>query len=113
MNRPTTTTLTAEQQRTGMRLVYLGQSVGPILTLLLMKTAFGVLLIKHLGGSDFQAMLIGSLLLLPRVLQVPTSLLVPPSAGKRFMLRNLFRASSLLAASISLRCSWPSLSRAL
>ena len=87
MNRPTTTTLTAEQQRTGMRLVYLGQSVGPILPLLLMKTAFGVLLIKHLGGSDFQAMLIGSLLLLPRILQVPTSLLVPPAAGKRFMLR--------------------------
>ena len=86
MDLATTTHLTEKQQRMGMRLVYLGQSLGPILFQLLMKSAFGVLLIKYLGGTDFQAMLLGSLVLLPRILQIPVSLIIPPSAGKRFML---------------------------
>ena len=87
MNESTTIPLTEKQQRTGMRLAYLGQGTGAILPQLLIQSAFGVLLIKHLGGSDFQAMLLGSLLLLSRILQIPISLLVPPSAEKRFMLR--------------------------
>ena len=96
-----TTTLTYAQQRMGMRLAYFGQGTGVILPQLLTQSAFGVLFIKQLGGSNFQAMLLGSLLLLPRVLQIPTSLLVPPSLGKRFMLRcwiiNGFAMASMLA----------------
>jgi len=73
MNESTTIPLTEKQQRTGMRLAHLGQGTGAILPQLLIQSVFGVLLIKHLGGSDFQAMLPGSLLLLPRILQIPTS----------------------------------------
>jgi MFS family permease len=74
------------QQYAGMRLVYCGQAFGAVLTQLLSASAVGVLFIKHLGGSDFQAMLLVSLFSLPRILQVPVSLLVRPSRGKHFML---------------------------
>jgi len=80
-------TLTLQQQRRGMRLVYLGQSAAPMILLLLHITAFGALFIKHLGGSNLQALLLGPLISLSRVLTVPTSLLVSPGAGKRFMIR--------------------------
>ena len=83
---PDTGRLSGADQRRGMRLVYWGQGIGATLTMLLMQSALGVLLIKHLGGTDFQAMLLGSMLLLSRVLQIPVSLIVPPSQGKRFML---------------------------
>jgi MFS family permease len=106
MNQPTTIPLTKKQQRTGMRLAYLGQATGAILPQLLIQSAFGVLFIKHLGGSDFQAMLLGSLLLLPRILQIPISLLVPPSAGKRFMLR-CWIANGLAIAAILVITSLP------
>jgi MFS family permease len=69
-----------------MRMVYLGQGMGAILSQLLTASAFGVLLIKHLGGSDFQAMILASLLLTTRFMQLPMSLLVPPRHGKRTLL---------------------------
>lgn len=79
--------LTEAEQRKGMRLIYFGQGVGPIITQLLGNSAFGVLLIKHLGGSNLQAMLLVSLSSLPGLLQIPISLIIPPSRGRRFMLR--------------------------
>ncbi len=70
-----------------MRLVYYGQAVGAIQTQILMGSAIGTLLILHLGGTAFQAMLLVPLMLAARALQIPISLTVPPSRGKRFMLR--------------------------
>jgi len=94
--------LTEDQQRRGMRLVYLGQGVGAPLAQLLSYSAFGVLLIKHMGGSDFQAMFLSSLFLAARVLQVPVSLLVSPRHGKRFMLWAWFACALALAAGLGI-----------
>ncbi len=80
--------MTVERQRAGMRLVYIGQAFGAVQTQLLMSSAIGVLLIKHLGGSDLQAMLLAPVFMVSRILQIPISLRVPPSRGKRFMLRS-------------------------
>ena len=87
MSEQATSPLTEAQQRRGMRLVYTGQAFGAIQTQLLFSSAIGVLLIKHLGGTDFQAMLLAPMLMISRVLQIPVSLRVRPSRGKRFMLR--------------------------
>ena len=78
--------LTPAQQQRGMRLVYAGQSSGQVLMHLMNNSSFGTLLIVHLGGTDLQAMLPASLLLLLRGVQIPVSLKVPPEAGKGFLL---------------------------
>jgi MFS family permease len=90
--------MTDTQQRHGMRMAYLGQAFGTIQAQILMGSAIGVLLIKHLGGSDLQAMLLVPLLLSARVLQIPISLHVRPSKGKRFML-NCWLVNGLAVAS--------------
>ena len=83
-----------------MRLVYLGQSVGAPLAQLLSYSAFGVLLIKHMGGTDFQAMFLSSLFLATRVLQLPVSLLVPPRHGKSFLLKAWLGCAVALAVGL-------------
>ncbi len=80
------TRMGADQQRRGMRLAYCGQAVGVVLVQLLVNSAFGILLVKHLGGSDVQAMMLVTFYMLSRILQIPVSILVPPWIGKRFML---------------------------
>ena len=85
-----TDTLSDSQRKQGMRLVYLGQGMGAMLYHLLSSSALGVLFIKQLGGSDFQAMFLTSLFLVTRVMMLPTSLLVPPRHGKRFLLGGWF-----------------------
>ncbi len=94
------TPMTSADQRRGMRLVYIGQAVGAIQTQILLGSAIGVLLIKHLGGTDFQATLIVPLMLAARALQIPISLTVPPSRGKRFMLRGWLGCGLAMAAAI-------------
>lgn len=79
--------LTAEQQNHGMRDVYIGASAGAILLMLLIRSAFGTLFVKHLGGSDRLAMLLGAIIGFARLLQIPVSLRVHPSSGKKFLLR--------------------------
>jgi MFS family permease len=74
------------EQRRHMAYIYGGQSVGLILQQLMVASAFGVLFIKHIGGSDFHAMLLGAFSTLPRLLQIPFALLVRPSRGKQVML---------------------------
>lgn len=92
--------LTEDEQRRGMRLVYFGQGVGTPLAQLLSYSAFGVLLIKHMGGTDFQAMLLSSLFLATRVLQLPVSLLVPPRHGKSFLLKAWLGCAIALAVGL-------------
>ncbi len=83
-----------------MRLVYIGQAVGAIQTQILMGSAIGTLLIRELGGTPFQAMLLAPLMLAARALQIPISLTVPPSRGKRFMLRCWLANGAAVAAAI-------------
>jgi len=78
--------LTAEQQTRGMRSIYWAASAGAVQMVLAGGSAVGVLFIKELGGSDFQAMLPASLMLLLRVMQLPISMKVPPRRGKGFMI---------------------------
>jgi len=68
---------------------------------MLMASAFGVLFIKHLGGSDLQAMLFGSLFFLPRILQLPISLIIAPRSGKAFMLNCWFIAGLIMVVALA------------
>lgn len=70
-----------------MRYIYLGSSAGAILIMLLIRSGFGTLFIKHLGGSDRLAMLLGATVGFARIVQIPVSLRVHPANGKKFMLR--------------------------
>ncbi len=70
-----------------MRYANIGQATGIVLIMLLIRSAFGTLFIKHLGGSDRLAMLLGAIIGFARLLQIPVSLRVHPSDGKKFMLR--------------------------
>ncbi len=70
-----------------MRYAYAGQAVGALLIMLVAHGAVGTLFIKHLGGPDFLALMLGVLVGFFRLLQVPVSLHVLPLGGKRFMLR--------------------------
>ena len=78
--------LTPQQQLSGMRAAYIGQAAGLPLVHVLFASAIGTLLIKRLGGSDLQSLLLGSLLTGLYFLQLPTSILVPARWGKSFML---------------------------
>ncbi len=69
-----------------MQFAYRGQAVGLILFLLFMRSAFGALFIKHLGGSDRAVMFILALPGFLPFIQIPLSLLIPPAYGKRFLL---------------------------
>ncbi len=69
-----------------MRSVYWAASMGSLYSALICNSAMSVLFIKELGGSDFQAMLPASILLLARFVQLPISMIIPPSRGKRFMM---------------------------
>ncbi len=84
---PETIPLDPQTQRKGMRLAYAGQSVGVIFSQLIANAGVGALLVKHLGGSDTLAMLLGSMFGLAAGVQLPVSLLVHPRKGKRFLLR--------------------------
>ncbi len=79
--------LSPAQQRRGMRYIYLGSSAGAVLIMLLIRSGFGTLFIKHLGGSDGLAMLLGATVGFARIVQIPVSLRVHPANGKKFMLR--------------------------
>lgn len=92
--------LTPARRRWGMRRTYAGQAMGGVMTQLLMFSAFGALFIKALGGSDLQAMLPGALIGLPRILQVPVSLLVRPDSAKRFMLSCWWANAAMVAAAL-------------
>jgi MFS family permease len=80
-------TLTPEERRRGMRYAYLGQATGTILLMLFIRTAFGTLFIKHLGGSDAAAMWVISIPGFAIFLQIPASLRIHPSRGRRVLLR--------------------------
>ena len=80
-------TLTKAEQRRGMRYAYAGQACGMILLMLFIRSAFGTLFIKHLGGSDSVAMWLVAIPGFLPLLQIPVSLRIHPSRGKRFLLR--------------------------
>ncbi len=86
--------LPTDARRAGMRRAYLAQAIGLPLTVLLTEKSVGPLFIKALGGTDFQAMLLSSFFGLFIVLQIPTSLRVTPTRGKRFMLRMFLLAGA-------------------
>ncbi|MCP4196384.1 MAG: hypothetical protein GY762_04465, partial [Proteobacteria bacterium] len=69
-----------------MRNAYFGQSLGVVLYMLFIRSAFGTLFIKHLGGSDAIAMWVLAIAGLSPLIQIPVSLIVHPSRGKRFLL---------------------------
>lgn len=77
-----TTALTAQEQRQGMRYAFIGQSVGILLNMLVTRSAFGILFLKHLGATDTAAMWFLSVPALMPLIQVPVSLLVPPGYAK-------------------------------
>jgi MFS family permease len=89
--------LTPEQQRHGMRNIYWAAPFGSILFVLFSASPIGVLFVKRLGGSDLQALLPASLLLLIRFVQIPVSMKVAPRHGKIFMVYCWFIASGLIA----------------
>lgn len=70
-----------------MRNTYYAASVGSVLLVLVSKSAVVALFVKQLGGTDFQAMLPGAMMLLSRAVQVPVSMRVAPGDGRRFLLR--------------------------
>jgi MFS family permease len=76
--------------------------MGSVQLVLMSGSAVGVLFIKALGGSDFQAMLPASLVLLLRVIQLPISMTIPPRCGKRFMVVSWHIAAALFAAAFLL-----------
>jgi MFS family permease len=98
----TSTGLTQCQQTAGMRLTFYSASVGAVLLVLLRGSAIGALFIKQLGGTDFQAMLPASMLLLSRVVQIPVSMHIAPGNGKRFMLRGWAFAAMVMILAFAL-----------
>jgi len=90
--------LSIEDRRRGMRRTYVGQALGQILPWLLLQQAFGVLFLRHLGATYLETMLPPALLQLTLGLTIPTSLLVPPSRGKRWLLQCWFLFGLVLAA---------------
>ena len=91
------TGLTSEQQTQGMRYTILSASCGAIMFMLFSRSAVGALFIKELGGTDFQAMLLSSIMILAGILRIPVSMKVPPGKGKKFMERCWFIAAGLMA----------------
>jgi MFS family permease len=83
----TPATLPARMQRKGMRRACAGQSVGVVFSQLIANGGVGALLVKHLGGSNTLAMLLGSMFGLAAGFQLVAALLVHPERGKRFLLR--------------------------
>lgn len=69
-----------------MRWAYVASLGGSVFFTLVCNSAIGVLFIKELGGSDFQAMLPASLFMLARFVQLPVSMKIPPGKGKSFMM---------------------------
>ena len=92
------TGLTRGQQQRGMRYTYAAASSLMVYVMLLQGAAIGALFIKAIGGTDFQAMLIGSMIQLVRWIQIPTSLHVPPRRAKPYMLRLMLLAGLVLGA---------------
>lgn len=83
----TATGLTEQQQQVGMKYVYLAASTGSVMHMVMTGSAIATLFIKTLGGSDFQAMVPGSLAFMLMFLQIPVSMRVRPGNAKPFMLR--------------------------
>ena len=77
--------LTLEQQNHGMRNVYWAVPFGAVFLVFISASPIGVLFVKKLGGSDLQALLPASILLLIRFVQIPVSMKVAPRHGKIFM----------------------------
>lgn len=100
--------ISPEAQKRGMRLVYGGQSAGIILMILIAQPGFGVLFVKHLGGSDTAAMVLGAVLGVVRLVQIPASLRVHPASGKRFLLtcQLIYAAIMLVAAALPSLMGW-------
>ncbi len=69
-----------------MRHLFLGQTLGIVLSMLLTKTAFGPLLLKHLGASDSTAMWVFAVPGLLLAVQLPLSVAVPPKTTKSFLI---------------------------
>ncbi len=95
------TGLTDEQQTQGMRYTMLAATFGALMFMVFARSAIGALFIKELGGSDFQAMLPGSIMALAGILRIPVSMKVPPRRGKKFMERCWFIAAGLMAISFA------------
>ncbi|MBN1942617.1 MAG: MFS transporter [Phycisphaerae bacterium] len=85
-----------------MRQTVWAACTGSVFTMLLTGSAVGALLIKQLGGTDFQSMLPASILLLAQTVQIPVSLRIPPGRGKAFMLRAWLAALGILTAAFFL-----------
>lgn len=69
-----------------MRYAYAAQAFGIILGMFFVRSAFGTLFIKHLGGTDTLAMWVIAIPGVMRVLQIPISIWIHPAKGKKFLL---------------------------
>ena len=87
------------QQRRAMRYAYAGQSFGIIMSRTI-TGAVGLLFILHMGGTDFQAILLPVIFSLVSLLQIPISLMVHPANGKKMML-NCWLISGLLVGIVA------------
>ncbi len=79
-------TLTVRQQRHGMGYAFVGQSLGILLYMVMMRSAFGPLFLKHLGASDRWTLWVLSTPLLLPLVQIPLSLLTRPGRIKALLI---------------------------
>ena len=90
------TGLTSEQQTQGMRYTIFAASFGGVMFTIISRSAIGALFIKELGGTDFQAMLLSSIMILACILRIPVSMKIAPGKGKKFMAQCWFLAAGLM-----------------
>ncbi len=88
--------LTPQQQHHAMRRAFLAAPFGSVFMVFISASSLGALFIKELGGSDLQAMLPGSMLLLVRFIQIPISMKIPPRYGKVVLISCWFITAGLL-----------------
>lgn len=78
--------LDEKTMKRGMRLAYAGQSIGILLAMLILRSAFGPLFLKHLGATDSLTMWVFAVPGLLPLIQIPLSLWVPPHRTKTALL---------------------------
>jgi MFS family permease len=81
-----------------MRYAFVGQTVGIVLSMLLTRTAFGPLFLKHLGASDSTAMWVFGVPGLLFAIQIPLSLAVHQKFAKSFLIGGWTAFGLLVAA---------------
>lgn len=84
-NRPGPQGLSYLEQKRGMRMAFLVSATGSVMWMYITQSAVFALMIKAMGGTDFQAMLPGSMTFIFRISQPIAAMHVPPKHGQFFM----------------------------